>query len=210
MVLLWLSDGFNPTRDLREVMKWRHSPAEATVAEVMPAINYGVIPDDNQDDSGALQALLDRRPQADHLEIELPMGEINLSAPLKVRQSQITVRGQGSDRTILTAQMKTGEAVLMVQPRSKAALQQVTIEGFTLRQTSPRPTVGILLNRVTHSSIRNVRFEPTRQPALMLRKTRDIALTYLAIDGDSKAAIMSVDAIKTTIARFSPIKSLAE
>jgi mannuronan synthase len=203
LVLLWLSDGFNPTRDLQEVLDWGQSPAEATIAEVRRAIDYGVIPNDGQDDSKALQALLDRRPQADRVEIELPIGEIDLFAPLKMHQSQMTVRGQGSDRTILTAQIESEEAVLMVQSRSKTALQQVTIEGFTLRQTSPRPTVGILFNQVAHSSVRNIRFEPTRQPALMLRKTRDIALSYLAIDGSFKKAIVSVDAVQTTITQFS-------
>jgi mannuronan synthase len=202
MGLLWLADGFNPTRDLQEVLQ-RQTPAQSTIAEVRRAIDYGVIPNDGQDDSVALQALLNRRAQADRVEIELPMGEIDLFAPVKIYQSQITVRGQGSDRTILTAQIESGAAVLMVQPRSEKVLQQVTIEGFTLRQKSPHPAAGILLEKVAHSSLRNIRFEPTRQPALMLRKTRDIVLSYLAIEGSSREAIVSVDAVKTTIAQFS-------
>ncbi|KAM3097228.1 glycosyltransferase [Phormidesmis sp. 146-12] len=203
MVLLWLADGFNPTRDLQEVLQWRSAPVAATPTQVRRAIEYGVIPNDGRDDAKALQALLNRQFETDRVEIELPIGEIDLFSPVKLHQGQMTVRGQGSDRTILTAQIESGEAVLIVQPRSQKALQQVTIEGFTLRQRSPQPSAGILLEQVTDSSLRNIRFEPTRQPALKLRKTRDIVLSYLAINGEPKTAIVTEDAVKTTIAQFS-------
>ncbi|NJR48766.1 MAG: glycosyltransferase [Leptolyngbyaceae cyanobacterium CSU_1_3] len=202
MVLLWLADGFNPAQDLQQIMEWK-SPSPAIASEVRLAIAAGVIPGDGIDDAIALQKLLDQRSTQGHLEVELPVGEIDLFQPVTIRRGQITLRGQGSDRTILIAHTAS-TPVLSVQSASQAAIQDIALKGFTLRQHSPQATAKILLENVTQVSIRNLRIEQTHPPALILRNTRDVAIAYLALEGAEADAIVTTNAVNTTIEQFSP------
>lgn len=115
--LLLLSDGIvripvNPG------LFFAASPKILTVnAEV-----YGVIANDGQDDSASLQSLLDWVAAYPGSRIQLPAGEINLDKPVLIQAGNITLAGQGAEKTRIVSRIKGVDlAVIDIQGQRSGA-----------------------------------------------------------------------------------------
>ncbi|MEM1252962.1 MAG: glycosyltransferase [Cyanobacteria bacterium P01_H01_bin.21] len=189
--LCWLTGNLNPAWDIAGLQLTRQSivPQTPQVVEVM---DYGIWPSDGQDDSRAFQALLDQLskdlPDDQPVELILPIGEIDLLEPVTIGRSQLTLRGQGPDRTILAAQFdrSTANAVLMVQPAHSSTLEQIHFTGFTLRSTDTAAVAqldGIRLQQVVDSSLRNLAIAPTVREPLTLDNTDNVTVEKIVVQG---------------------------
>ncbi|HEV8040603.1 MAG TPA: parallel beta-helix domain-containing protein [Bryobacteraceae bacterium] len=88
--------------------------------------------------------------------IELPEGKLDLTATLSLSVENVTIRGKGMDKTILSFKnQKTGSAGMLV-----------TAGGFTLEDLAIEDTKGdgVKINGVTGVTIRRVRAEWTGGP----------------------------------------------
>lgn len=180
LLICWLSGVLNPLWDLAGF--WLpQKPWVAAPILRLDATRYGVIGSDGQDDTAALQALLDGEGRSaleesgDRLtQITLPIGEIDLSSPLHIRRSDVILQGQGTGRTILKTHFdrQQGEAVLIIRPdppspaRSPGPIQDwlenVKISGFSLRQAGESSTGE---SSTGESSTGESRAEPGDRPA---------------------------------------------
>lgn len=81
---------------------------------LLQAEQYGIIPDDGQDDSANLNKLI---ALADNGSIiQLPPGNLDIHQPIIIERSNITIKGSGREKTILYSRMKSpAEAVVMVR-----------------------------------------------------------------------------------------------
>src|SRR5580698_6725410 len=88
--------------------------------------------------------------------IELPEGKLDLTATLSLSVENVTIRGKGMDKTILSFKnQKTGSAGMLV-----------TAGGFTLEDVAIEDTKGdgLKINGATGVTIRRVRAEWTGGP----------------------------------------------
>lgn len=77
----------------------------ATV-HVIDASAYGVVPNDGIDDALALQTIIDRLDKTGPVTISLPAGILNFERPLVIRRSDITISGQGQERTRIVSSLR--------------------------------------------------------------------------------------------------------
>jgi mannuronan synthase len=91
----------------------------STGAQVL-AREHGVIPDDGQDDSAALKALIDRLSATGPRVVVLPEGELTFEQPLVIDQGDLTIRGAGAGVTVIRSRIRAnqGEAVIHVRGRA--------------------------------------------------------------------------------------------
>jgi len=187
IVLAWLTGQVNPTWDLAGL--WlQHRPVQQAAVMVVDVGDRGIIPNDGQDDAAPLQALIQQLPPHQPMQLNLPLGELDLAQPLEINRSDLTLRGQGVGRTVLLTHYPASEAqaAVIVRPRQTVeahwdgtepqplgpqlqesapvtALNNVKISGFTVRQPehaeSLPPQSGILLQDVAQSSVKNLRVE---------------------------------------------------
>ncbi|NOZ11744.1 MAG: glycosyltransferase family 2 protein [Gammaproteobacteria bacterium] len=75
---------------------------------VIQARLFGVTPNDNMDDSLALQQIIDRVPKNKNVLIQMPAGTIDLFHALHLR-SHITLAGEGADKTFVMTHMRRNE-----------------------------------------------------------------------------------------------------
>ena len=145
VILFSLLGILNPLQDLPELWIAARPTPETSIAYI-DATQFGVIADDAKDDSVALQALIDSQPDSNLVQINLPIGQLDLFQPLMLNRSYIRLIGQGIDRTILTAkfanQTTAETAILAIQPSPLSGhpvsldsgvdlkLQDVHLKGF--------------------------------------------------------------------------------
>ncbi|MGB3614542.1 MAG: glycosyltransferase, partial [Elainellaceae cyanobacterium] len=150
----------DPLWDIAGLQLARQSSDQRPVQRVS-ALDYGVWPNDGQDDAVALSQLIHRYPPEDDLVVQLPIGELDLFEPVTIDRGRLTLVGEGPDRTILKVQFNgavqlmadrpSARAAVMVAPEIKAAadfqspedaptfpttdgsLQEVHLAGFTIR-----------------------------------------------------------------------------
>jgi len=67
------------------------------------AMEHGIQPSDGQDDAAALNALLADLPEKTEVIVNLPIGELDLSSPLEIGRSNLTIRG--SPRPLASSKM---------------------------------------------------------------------------------------------------------
>ncbi|MBD1911309.1 MULTISPECIES: glycosyltransferase [unclassified Leptolyngbya] len=212
----WLTGIVNPTWDLAGL--WllhdtHHQPTTLVVdvgqAQKDGKTKHTIIPNDGKDDAAALQTLIAALPADQPVQLNLPIGEIDLARPLEVNRSNLTLKGHGVGRTILVTHTDTtAEAALIVRPAQAlevstnqngmapppTTLQNVQLSGFTLRpperlaNLSEAPT--IVLQSVDDSSVKNLRVEggkthkgdeEARSPVI-LRHTQNIAIEYVSAE----------------------------
>lgn len=220
--LLWLAGTLNPIWDIEGLWLNHQVAMQQMPLQVIEAIDEGVIPNDNQDDSAALQALISRLPDAQEVQINLPLGEVDLFRPLEINRSHLKFKGQGVARTILQAHFnrEAGEAVLTVRPQtaaiapvstpkgetSKASrLEKVELSGFTMRQIFPETASAsqyaidsIRMEQVAEATVRNLHLERSGRNPLVLNQTRDVTVEYVAVDGSlNRGEIVLQDAVNT-------------
>lgn len=70
------------------------------------AATYGVVANDDVDDSLALQTILDRLDQDGPVTITLPAGLLRFEHPVAIRRSDITLSGQGKEATRIVSYLR--------------------------------------------------------------------------------------------------------
>ncbi|NJN86337.1 MAG: glycosyltransferase family 2 protein [Leptolyngbyaceae cyanobacterium SL_7_1] len=217
LFLAWLSGTVNPSWDIAGLMLQRQASAQPEI-EKIEAVAYNVLPNDGKDDAAPLQALIDRFPSSTPVEIELPIGELDLFQPLEINRGNITLKGQGIARTILRAHFepKEGEAILVIKPNAFEASATVTtatveqvgqgrvsdieMSGFTLRPdvSSPDGEIkSISLQRATNVSLSRLYLERGAS-ALALNQTDNVKMEYVVAEGGPlDQVVVMQDAINT-------------
>jgi glycosyltransferase Alg8 len=167
---------------------------ETAVVQVIEAMNHGVIPSDRQDDSQALQALLDGLPPTGNVQINLPLGQIDLFHPVQINRSHTCLIGQGTQGTIFQAhpQALQGKAILTVQPKKKIPgnykLENIELTDFSVDTeylTSRLQKPSILLANIKQSAVKNISLNSKYKYALKLAQSEQITVEYVSINGRS-------------------------
>lgn len=191
IVLLCLLQIVNPMRDLSEL--WWHSQvvakSPATEITEIDAIDKGIVPNDDKDDSVKLQNLINSLPSQGRIQIDLPIGEIDLLKPVEINRSDTTIKGQGVGRTILQARFgkQVGEAAILIRPKaskSKALVKNVRLRNFTLLQLLPdlaNAPDGIVLDHVEQAEIKNLDLDRSGRRSLIRRQTQNITVEYVSL-----------------------------
>jgi len=206
VLVAWLMGQVSPTWDLAGLWLQRQATRQP-IAQVVDASDHGVIPNDGQDDTTALQALIQSLPADQPVDLTLPIGEIDLFHSLEINRSHLTLKGRGVGRTVLIAhgEAAMNQAVVVVRPQQTLPVQWeaepstavptnlygVEIKGFTVRRSlQTTATSGILLQDVAESSLRNLRVESglssdggagDRLPVI-LERTHNITVEYVTTD----------------------------
>ncbi|MGB6169869.1 MAG: glycosyltransferase [Geitlerinemataceae cyanobacterium] len=215
IVILTITGLIHPASDMADLW-WRSRQVAAVPARVIEASAYGVIPNDSQDDSSALQALIDRRTDENPIQINLPLGEIDLQSPVKINRSDITLKGIGIDRTILQANFTrdVNETILQILPQeqSKQPIENVHLNGFTLYSLDSESNIqpqqlssGISIERVNNASLKYLNLEMKTERAIVLQDTQDVTIEYVALDRRPLASteIVTNNAVNTQVSAVS-------
>lgn len=185
--LCWLTGNLSPVWDIAG-LRLSHQAAQANAPQVVEVMDYGVWPNDGEDDGGALQALIDDLSESGDspVELHLPIGELDLLQPVVIHRGQLTLRGQGPGRTVLAARFDRSQAsaVLQVEPKHSQALTQIHFTGFTL-QPADTATItqldGIRMEQVVDSSLSNLAIAPGLRNPLILDQTENIKVEHVAL-----------------------------
>jgi glycosyltransferase Alg8 len=215
IVLSWLAGIISPPQMVSGLWWSQEVSYQPPPNQIMMATDYGVIPSDSRDDSQSLQKLLNQLPPQSRIEIDLPIGEIDLFQPIVITRSDTILKGEGSGRTILVSHQSKnrGKAVILIKPRSgqlgvqsnKIAsvsnvsvssssapistspnLHNLDLEGFTLQYADTAPSLdSIVLENVNQAIIKNLHLQDGSRHSLVLRNTEDITVEYVTIDSNS-------------------------
>jgi mannuronan synthase len=186
IIIFSLLGNLSPLEDAAAM--WEIYRAAPTIAPtVIVAGDRGVIPGDGRDDGGALQRLIDEADEQALIQIELPMGELDLEQPLEIHRSQVRLVGQGADRTILA--VRFAEAAVVVKPRvASAVLEDVHLQGFTVRGQVSQVAESIVLEQVHRGSLRNIHLVQRGDRGVMLQGTQDIVMEYVTTEDRAVSA----------------------
>jgi glycosyltransferase Alg8 len=193
VMLLWFWFGIlTPVQDIGTWWVKQQAAAEELTTQVIEATEYSILPNDNQDDAEKLQALIDNSPKTSRVQINLPLGELDLSRPLQISRSHLILRGQDAERTILQARFEPSQnnAFIIVQPSGDQieSLKDIQLRGFTLRSAHPSPTAkshqldGVVLKNVVNAEVKQVDLI-TRGRPVILDQTEDIQVEYVTVRG---------------------------
>jgi glycosyltransferase Alg8 len=198
IILCWFASLLSPLQDVAGL--WSNSSwamSQSVPPQIIEAIDHGIIPNDGKDDAKSLQALINRLSGENLVQINLPIGEIDLFHPIEINRSHTIIKGQGIRRTILQAHISKPdtEAVLVIRPHEhpltekaeshQNRIQDIHLSGLTLRKKSPNSTedisaVGsILLKNVVKSSLRNLDLANSSNRDLIMRDTEDVTVEYV-------------------------------
>lgn len=211
VVLLTIAGLINPINDLADLW-WRSRQVASLPVQILEASEYGIIPNDDRDDSASLQSLLDRASTTQAIQINLPLGELDLHMPIAIHRSHVNLKGVGIDRTVLQARFdrQTHEAILKVSPAkpSNISLENIQVNGFTIRsdESENQPfQKGIVIEQVDRASLKNLDFENTLERAIVLQDTQDVTVEYVAMNRRplDPTQIVKNNAVNTQISSIS-------
>ncbi|MEM9265133.1 MAG: glycosyltransferase [Cyanobacteria bacterium P01_F01_bin.13] len=186
--LCWLTGNLNPAWDIAG-LRLSHQAARFDVPyQVVEVMDHGIWPNDGQDDSQALQTLIDNLSGDQPVELRLPIGELDLLEPLTITRGNLTLKGQGPGRTVLAARFdrSTANAVLQVQPKRSDTLAQIHFTGFTLEPVDTAAIArvdGIKMHQVIDSSLRNLAIASGLRAPLTLDQTENIKVEHVSVQG---------------------------
>ncbi|MBE9028320.1 glycosyltransferase [filamentous cyanobacterium LEGE 11480] len=200
LVMLCFAGIINPWQELTEVNFTQSIPqATPTVpSTVINASAYGVVPNDGQDDSAAIQQLLRQIAPNQQTQVVLPAGALSCQQPITLEHNNLTLKGQGIDRTVLT--QTSGQPCILIQPEPHKSqrVQAVSLENLTIQTHSqPIATPVIQINQADETRIHQVKVI-THQPAKSLdqpHKPIQIAasetpmMTFVAIESSSNPTV---------------------
>lgn len=131
IVLCWLAGIISPPQMVSGLWWGQDVSYQPPPTKIMIATDYGVIPSDSSDDSQALQKLLNQLPPQSRIQIDLPIGEIDLFQSIVIARSDTILKGEGSGRTILVSHQSKngGESVILVKPRSASSSASLSQSG---------------------------------------------------------------------------------
>ena len=81
---------------------------------VISASMFGITPDDGHDDALALQAILDRPSSGLTTVIRLPAGRLDFYHPIHIRQSNISIEGEGQDKTHIISHINRDQGMSVI------------------------------------------------------------------------------------------------
>jgi glycosyltransferase Alg8 len=193
LFLLWQYGTVSVVQDVAG-WRWYRQKVEAVTipTQIIEARNYGIEPSDRQDDSAALQALLDRLPPNGKIQIELPLGEIDLFKPIKIDRSHTYLVGQGTQGTVITASPSalTGEAIITVKPnKTSKQIKDIQLSSLAIATTATKTNLpsSIKLENVSQAILRNLKVTIDGFHGLILERTKDVTLEYLSLDAAFQA-----------------------
>lgn len=194
VVLFWWWFGIlTPVQDLESLWVKAQQPQPSAEVKIVDASDYGIYPNDHRDDAINLQGLIDDLPEQLPVQINLPIGELDLQKPLQIHRPNVTLKGEGSERTILQAHFNgfQQEAMIIVRGLKQEELKSLTnikLEDFTLRQASnpvtsqPSQLNGIFLDYVADATVRNINLETLGNPVI-LSNTKNVTTEYITVRG---------------------------
>lgn len=187
ILVSWLTGTSNPSWDLAGLWLLHNTQQrpQTLVVDVLDFDGQGkisrIIPNDGKDDAAALQRLMADLPADQPIQLNLPIGELDLAQTLEINRSNLTLKGHGVGRTVLVSHASTtSEAAVIVRPRPTpeanttqgaiaslpATLQNVQINSFTLRQAKTSTELlkapQIVLQDVDNSAVKNLRVESNK------------------------------------------------
>jgi mannuronan synthase len=192
IVLLSLANILNPLQDLAGIW-WNSQAKAASPIQIIAAIDKGIYPSDGKDDSAALQALINHLPSEGKVQINLPIGEIELFQPWQIQRSNTIIQGEGVGRTILQANFNNQkpDAVISIHPHHgkrsvKNTIKNVQLRGFTLMHNQIKlendGIKGIVLEKVAQSEIKNIEIKSMAGRSLVLKNSQNIKVEYVTMD----------------------------
>ncbi len=122
-------------------------PSTVYASHIDPIVVYatraGVVPNDGMDDAASLNALLERLPDAQPVEVVLPAGQLDFARPLLIRRGDLRLVGKGAEFTRIVARFPPSEpnqppAVIDVQGRGKVGVRLALAESMPGSATSVR------------------------------------------------------------------------
>ena len=187
--LLWQYGAVSVTQDLAGWHWYQQQATVATDTKIIQARDYGIIPSDRADDSVALQTLLDSLPSTGNIQINLPLGEIDLFQPLEIKRSHTYLVGQGTQGTVIKAAPSTltATAILTVKPKNSSdrledvKLSSLGISSGTASETNV--TASIKLENVSGAILRHLKVTLDGIHGLILDSAENVTVEYVALDG---------------------------
>lgn len=124
---------------------------------VVWAQDRGVLPNDGQDDSQAINRLLQSLPPEGGVRVMLPAGELDVDQPLVLQRSLTEVRGEGDRRTIFVLH-GGGDRPLWYLGRAGHDHREMRLEGWGLAVADPKkaPAVAIAIEGVQNVVLQNL------------------------------------------------------
>ncbi|NEQ99875.1 MAG: glycosyltransferase family 2 protein, partial [Cyanothece sp. SIO2G6] len=89
--IAWLAGIVSPLWDIAGLKLTHQSVSNQLTVQHLTAIDYDIWPNDGKDDSVLLTELIHQQAVKDHLEIELPIGELDLTEPIFINRGNITL-----------------------------------------------------------------------------------------------------------------------
>lgn len=97
-------------------------------SKTIKVVDHGAFPDDEEDDTQALQAAFDAAGEAGGALVQLEAGQYDLSAPLYIYHSGVVIRGAGRDQTRLVfAYTLQKQEVRIVRPAEGEVLSSAGV-----------------------------------------------------------------------------------
>ena len=211
--LLWQYGTVSIIQDLAGWRWYRQQVAVATPTEIIEARDYGLEPNDRQDDSAALQTLLDSLPTTGPIQINLPLGEIDLFEPIEINRSHTYLVGQGTQGTVIKAHPSalTSKAVITVKPNNlRQPIEDVKLSGFAIATAAQKTNIptSIRLENVSQATLRHLKVSIDGLHGLVLERTEDVTVEYLSLDAAFQAEpILKQNAINTQITSINSLYS---
>lgn len=217
VILCGFAGILNPLEDVAGLWQNNQASAQQNTLQIIEAIEHRIIPNDGKDDAAPLQALINELPLQSKVQINIPLGEIDLFHPIEINRSHIIMKGEGVRRSILQTHFNPskGKAAILVRPKehhqtqassasqkvdnnSKNSIKDVHLKSFTLRQSpttsdQAAPTInGIVLEKVVQASLKNLELKQSRGQSLVLHNTKDITVEYVSTDdrGESNPIVL--------------------
>lgn len=190
--LLWQYGTVSVVRDLAGWQWYRQQVAVASPTQIIEAGDYGIEPSDRQDDSVALQTLLDGLPPTGNIQINLPLGEIDLFKPIEINRSHTYIVGQGTQGTVLKVHPSalTAKAVVTVKPNELSQqIEDVKLSRLAIATTKQKTTIltSIQLENVSQATLSHLKITIDGLHGLILNRTEDVSIPYLSLNADFQA-----------------------
>jgi mannuronan synthase len=119
------------------------------------------------------------------IQIDLPLGELDLEQPIEIHRSRVRLVGQGADRTILMAR---GAAVVVKPKDVSSVLEDVHLQGFTVRGQVSQTAESIVLEQVCRSSLRHIHLVQGSDRGVVLQGSQDVVMEYVTTEDQAVSA----------------------
>jgi mannuronan synthase len=184
IIMLSLIGIITPNIEFKQpIGHFERSEAKPQPVKIFDATRYGVIANDDRNDTPALQTLIDRLPPTGLIQINLPNGEIQLDQPLTIHRSHTHIHGQGAASTMLICRQTGIKAIAKTAHKPLVGLE---LSNLTMVQ---RGNSVIVLQHVRNSTLKSIRLAGSGNSPTHFIDTQNIQLEYIGIEGQFQPAI---------------------